>query len=229
MQLVGTRLPVSVEPAAPSAVRSEALKIAPRNVTQPIDNTATRDNGLRQAVGMDFSEVYSQNFDVAWRTLRRYGVPATELEDALQEVFLIVHDRISTFEGRSSLRTWIFGIARRVARDHRPAGRLEICEPSVMEALPASHSNGVAALAEQQEDARLLYSLLVELSPERREILVLVELEQLTVAEAAEVLDENTNTLQSRLRNAKVDLSAAFSRRQASEQWRRECAMMNKR
>jgi RNA polymerase sigma-70 factor (ECF subfamily) len=189
-----------------------SLASPPRDATLPLQN-------------VDFGVIYVEHFEVAWRALRRYGVPSEELEDALQEVFLTVHDRLPTFRGHSSLRTWIYGIARRVARNHRPKGQLEIRDPIVMDGLPGTAGTEL----DQSENARVLYSLLAELSTERREILVLVELEQMTVSEAAEVLGENPHTLQSRLRVAKTDLLHAWTRRLASDEWRRTCAQMNQR
>src|SRR6186713_2887600 len=66
-----------------------------------------------------FAEVYESCAKLVWRNLRRLGVPEAALEDAAQDVFLVVHRRLSEFEGRSTLRTWIFGIVLRVAARHR--------------------------------------------------------------------------------------------------------------
>ena len=189
---------------------------------------STSESGARKD-GLDFGQIYTSHFELAWRALRRYGVPPEELEDGLQEVFLTVHDRLHTFEGRSSLRTWIYGIARRIAREHRPNGRLEICQPRSLDELPAHGSLDEGLGLEQREDAQLLDALLAELSEDRREVLVLVELEQLTVAEASEVLGENPNTLQSRLKAARMDLSSAWAKRIANEDWRRGCRANNRR
>jgi RNA polymerase sigma-70 factor (ECF subfamily) len=222
MQLVGNRIPVANRPVSASEPGTPSL-----NESAP---------DARRASEPDFSDLYVKYFDVAWRALRRYGVPAEELEDALQEVFLIVHARLPSFEGRSSLRTWVFGISRRVARDHRPTARLEICDPGLLDEFPdgahagphAGPGTDAAMDAEQRDNARILYALLAELSPERREMIVLVELEHMTVAEVAEILSENPNTLQSRLRAARADLSSAWARRMAAEDWRRGCAANNR-
>lgn len=175
------------------------------------------------------AELYAEHFDLVWRAMRRYGVPEAERQDALQEVFLVVHAKLASFEARSSVRTWIYGIARRVARDHRPSSRLTVEDPGILAELPDRDPGDPAARAEARDNARLLYLLLAELSPERREIVVLVELEQMTVAEAAEVLDENPNTLQSRLRLARQDLARAHERALARDDWRRQCATMTHR
>jgi RNA polymerase sigma-70 factor, ECF subfamily len=172
---------------------------------------------------VDFRSIYEKNFAFAWRTLRRYGVRGADLEDAIQEVFTIVHRKFSTFEGRSTLRTWVFGIARRVARDHRPASGEHSMDFRAIELVADQEHQGPAASAERLEEARLLYRLLGELRPERREIFVLIELEQFTLLEAAEALDENPNTLSSRLRAARKDLERALERHVAHSDWRRQC------
>ena len=54
-----------------------------------------------------------------FRVLRRLGVTEASAEDALQDVFFVAWRRRSDFEGRAALRTWLYGIALRVARDYR--------------------------------------------------------------------------------------------------------------
>src|SRR5689334_14306305 len=64
----------------------------------------------------DWSAIYEQHFDTVWQGLRRLGVAESALDDAAQEVFFIAFRRIAEFEGRSTLKTWLYGIALRVAR-----------------------------------------------------------------------------------------------------------------
>lgn len=173
--------------------------------------------------------IYEEHFAFVWRTLRRYGVPQQALEDAVQDVFLVAQVRLGSFEGRSAIRSWLFGIARRLARDHRPSGRLELLGPDVLDALPDQALASPLATVEQRERTRLLYELLSELSEEKREVFVLVELEQLSVADAATVLQENANTIASRLRSARQELSQALARRNAQEAWRNQCRADAKR
>jgi RNA polymerase sigma-70 factor (ECF subfamily) len=170
----------------------------------------------RSREGLQFRELYEAHVDLVWRALRRYGVQEAALEDAAQEVFLIVHAKLGTFEGRGSLRSWVYGIARRAARDHRRDRRttrldsFDLAELRDLDPCPQ-------ASAEQRADARLLRELLAELSDERRELVELIELEQLSMGEAAEILEENVNTLYSRHRQAKRDLEQSWTRRRARE------------
>ena len=70
------------------------------------------------SAGASFESVYEAHFDFVWRSLRRLGVPAPSLEDAVQDLFIVVCRRLPEFEGRSSLKTWLFSIAIRIAKEH---------------------------------------------------------------------------------------------------------------
>src|SRR4051794_30246840 len=64
-------------------------------------------------------DIYEQHGAFIWRVVRRLGVRPADLEDVCQEVFVIVHRKLPGFAHRSSLRTWLYGIAVRCASDHR--------------------------------------------------------------------------------------------------------------
>ena len=72
-----------------------------------------------------FEDVYEEHFEFVWRSVRRLGVPEAALDDAVQDVFVVVHRRGSEFEGRSSVRTWLFGIVVHVARAYRRRRAIE--------------------------------------------------------------------------------------------------------
>src|SRR5262245_24883421 len=68
---------------------------------------------------LDPATVIRQYAPFVWRVLRHQGVPGDQLEDLSQEVFLLIFRRLTQFEGRSALSTWIYGVCRNVARDAR--------------------------------------------------------------------------------------------------------------
>ncbi len=162
----------------------------------------------------ELRELYAAHAPLVWRTLRRLGVAQEQLEDGVQDVFLIVHRQHGAFQGRSTIRTWIVGIAVRVAKGYR---RTEVRYTQRIDRLAAYLTCEVDAAmspsdaTEQREASELLHGLLARLTHEQREMLVLVELEELTVREASEALGIRVRTGQRRLRAAIQAMSAAVA------------------
>jgi RNA polymerase sigma-70 factor (ECF subfamily) len=156
-----------------------------------------------------FDAIYAQHFRAIWRTLRRLGVRDAQLDDAAQDVFVVVHRKLPSFDGRS-LRGWLYAIAVRVASDHR---REAARRPDVQlsESLP-DHAAGPARVSELNESVRLLHTLLAQLDLAKRTVFVLGELEQLTAPEIAEALNANLNTVYARQRAARSQFDAALAR-----------------
>jgi RNA polymerase sigma-70 factor (ECF subfamily) len=152
-----------------------------------------------------------------WRSLRRLGVPDRLLDDAAQDVFIVVHRRLAEFEGRSSLKSWLFGIARRVAHDHRRRVSRKERTEELPEMLPDPHAGTPAADAERAQAMRVLHEILATLDDDKREVFVLAELEQMTVPEISEAIGANVNTVYSRLRAARAGFEAAVQRRLARQ------------
>lgn len=163
-----------------------------------------------RAASLEVGEVYRLYGDYVFRVLRRMGVPEPQVEDAVQDVFMVVLRRAHTFVGHSSVRTWVFGIALRVARAHRRGAARKHDEVAETE-LRAS-GPGPAEQAEHAEDVRLLMRLLDGLSEEQREVFVLSEVEGLTAPEMADALGVNVNTVYSRLRLARERFQAGYRR-----------------
>jgi RNA polymerase sigma-70 factor, ECF subfamily len=162
--------------------------------------------------------IYDTHFDFVWRSLRRLGVPVTALDDAAQEVFLVAFRRHAEFEGRSSLKTWLFGIAWNIARSlaRSPVSR----EEELPDSVSAEDALGPQEAVARSEAIRTLYELLDELETERRAVFVMAELEELSAPEIAEITRVPLNTVYSRLRSARGDFEAALRRRRARDDWR---------
>ncbi len=167
-----------------------------------------------------FDDVYRDELAFVWRSARRLGVREAALDDVVQEVFVVVHRRLETFEGRSSLRTWLFGITLRIVRDHlravRRRGTAGDDEPDALGTTDPSPCD----LAERSEAVRILHAILDELDDEKREVFVMAELEELPVPEIAGVLAINLNTAYARLRLARQAFEQALARHRARDVWR---------
>jgi RNA polymerase sigma-70 factor, ECF subfamily len=157
----------------------------------------------------EFDALYQEHFDFVWRTLRRLGLPLRHLDDAAQEVFLVVYRQAPGFEGRSSFKTWIFGIAYHIALrtmrgDHR---RREDALEDDREDVRASSPHEAL---ERVQAVRRLYAILDKLRDEHRAVFVMAELENMTAPEIAEIVGIPLNTVYSRLRAARKVFEAAL-------------------
>ncbi len=152
------------------------------------------------AAAPTFDEVYATHVTFVWRVLRTFGLAGAQLEDAVQDVFLVVHRRLPEWEGRAAITTWLFAIARRVASSHRRRGGGDRTEALVDE--PAGGDDTFAAMSRAQA-AAMVFQILQQLDEDKRVVFALVELEQLSVPEVARMLGLNLNTAYSRLRLAR--------------------------
>jgi RNA polymerase sigma-70 factor (ECF subfamily) len=157
-----------------------------------------------------FEAVYEELFDFVWRSLRRLGVTPAGIDDAVQDVFIVVHRRLPEFAGRSSLKTWVLGIALRVARDHQRSRRRKGDHEELDARIPDAAPGPVESLA-RAEALRELDRILSTLDEDKRAVFVLAEIEELTAPEIAEALEINVNTVYSRLRAARRAFDAALA------------------
>ena len=180
------------------------------------EHADAREAPARGAQGAPALEaVYEEHFDFVWRSLKRLGVPEAQLDDAVQDVFVVVHRRLDEFEGRSTMKTWLFGIALRVASVHRRAAARRPTEPLLDDPPDETAGAPADALTEAAEAARVVRTLLESMPEDRRAVFVLAELEEMTAPEISASLGVNLNTVYSRLRLARRDFEAALSRYRA--------------
>lgn len=174
--------------------------------------------------------VYRAHAGYVWRVLRHCGVPDPDLDDAVQETFLVVFRRLPEFEARSSLRTWIYAIAVRVAATRRRSQRREAARRE--QAGHRMHGVGAAdpeAELSKAEAAELVDRLLDELDATKRTVFVLAELEGVKVPEISQILGVNPRTVYSRLRLARESFGSALRRLQSHEQGNRRVARLRPR
>lgn len=167
-----------------------------------------------------FAALYDEHFDLVWRTARRLGVPEASADDVVQDVFLVLHRRLADYDGRTAAKRWILGMTLRVVADHRRRYKRKDapCVPQPADSdgnvLLASNQPPPSAHVERDEQVRLLEELLATLSEDKREVLVLAELEEMTVPEIAELIGANVNTVYARLRAARAEFEQAYARHQ---------------
>jgi RNA polymerase sigma-70 factor, ECF subfamily len=173
-------------------------------VAQP--STTARETRL----GAELEALSAKHFAFVWRMLLHFGVPETQAEDAAQDVFVVVHRRLADWDRSISARSWLYGICRRVAADHR---RARARHDRKLQALPAPPDE--PALDGRAADRQLLATLeqaLAELEPGLRDAYVMAELEGMSGREIAEATGVNPNTVASRLRKARKLIGEALAK-----------------
>jgi RNA polymerase sigma-70 factor, ECF subfamily len=166
-----------------------------------------------------FRSVYEKYFDFVWTCARRLGVQMDAIDDVVQEIFIVVHARLRTLEQPASLRSWLYGVVRRTVstyhRGRHVRSAREFSEPTVDDSASPMQPSPLD-LAVLNDELKLLWRLLNELDARKREVLILAELEEMTMPEIAEAIGIPLNTAYSRLRAARQDFNQAFLRYRAA-------------
>lgn len=168
----------------------------------------------------DLEVVFREYHGFVWRSLLHLGIPAASVDDALQDVFLVVHRRIGHFDGRTSLRSWLYGISRRVASEYRRGTRRAIRSLAVVHDPDLEPAPTV--LADRISAADAVSKVLGSLDEDKREAFVLAEVEGMTAVEIAEALQTNVNTIYGRLRAARQRFARLLRREQARDERRKD-------
>jgi RNA polymerase sigma-70 factor (ECF subfamily) len=155
--------------------------------------------------------MYEQQAAFVCRSLRRLGVAEADLDDALQEVFLVAYQRFSTYQECGKVRSWLYSICTRTAyaqRRKRDRRREQLsAEPEGALMAPPQ-----LLLVEQRQALDLGQRLLERLSPEQREVFVLYEVEEMSMVEVAEALGCPLQTAYSRLHKARAVILSSLHR-----------------
>ncbi len=147
---------------------------------------------------LTFEGIYAEYFDFAWRVLRNL-VGHSRVEDAAQELWTVVHRRLQDFEQRSSIRTWLFGIAINVARNQRRTESKHQALELLPELVPGTDTDPEAARA-ASETWRSLARFLDALEEQDRAIFVSSVIEDLSARETAEALGVGVMIVYQRVR-----------------------------
>jgi RNA polymerase sigma-70 factor (ECF subfamily) len=182
---------------------------APPHLPAPQSPASTATDGALAAARFD--TLYADHHAFVWRCLRGLGVADEALEDAAQEVFLVVHRQMDRFEARSSVKTWLFGIANNVANNHRRTTRRKDARVGALAAEPRAGAGGPLEHAQAQEAARFVRDFLAGVGAKKRDVFLLAVLEQMSMPDVACALSIPLNTAYTRLRAARADFQRALA------------------
>ncbi|MCR9159329.1 MAG: RNA polymerase sigma factor [Nannocystaceae bacterium] len=163
---------------------------------------------------LDADALYRAHAQFVARFLLRLGVSGEDVADVVQEVFLVAHRRGGFTMGRAKPTTWLAEIAFRVSSDRRKKARrrLEDSNAEVVELAPsASSSASPSQRAEARQALARVQRALDTLSPEKRAVFVLYELEGQACDAIASSLDVPVGTIYSRLHSARREFAKAHA------------------
>ena len=160
-------------------------------------------------------DLFAAHAPYVWNTLRRFGVPGSDLEDVTHDVFVQVQRHLAEYDPTLPVRPWLFGFAFRLASQRRRQAfrRRETQSEQEHEAVdPGALPDERLAHA---QDRRLVLEALEALDLDRRAVFVLSQIDEVPMADVARALAIPVNTAYSRLRAARVEFAAAVKRLRA--------------
>jgi RNA polymerase sigma-70 factor (ECF subfamily) len=172
-------------------------------------------------MSLDIKSVYVEHGPFIGRTIQRLVGDGPHVDDLLQETFIVAFRKRAVYDGRAAVRTWLYGIASNLCMRHRRGtlrfaffrGRLASESVHIANEVPDQR-------LERQQDIAMVHEVLARLPFKQRELFVLYELEGLEGPAIAELLCIPLGTVWTRLREARITLTAAMRKRLAQEQAR---------
>jgi RNA polymerase sigma-70 factor (ECF subfamily) len=156
--------------------------------------------------------IYDRHYVAVLRFVQRLTRNSHDAEDLAQEVFLVAARVAATFDGRTSCRPWLFGIAARLFmhRTRRSARLRRFLERLTFQPRSASDSPQEALL--RRELGGELANALAKLSPEKRVVVIMIEVEGLSCDEVAQALSIPVGTVWTRLHHARRTMRKRLDR-----------------
>jgi RNA polymerase sigma-70 factor (ECF subfamily) len=197
---------------------SAFTKMGPDAATSALGSAQAQPGALR------VEDVHAAHADFVFRSLARLGVRDADLGDMLQEVFVVVHRRLGSFDGNSKLTSWLFGICLRVAASYRRRAHRRYERPLDADATQLPQDAGIPSpeqAAEAAEARAKLEAVLDAMPLDKRAVLVMYEIDGLSCHEIASTLEVPIGTVHSRLHAARAAFLAALKRHDARRAGRR--------
>lgn len=189
------------------------LERASRSSSPSGGSNATPLDGDFVAGDLEVRAIYRAHARFVWLSLQRLGVHPSDVEDVAQDVFLIVHRRLNSYDRRARITTWLFGICMRVAANYRRRRRWtwEVLTAGSEDRRPAAGALADDLLV-RREERRLAEQALARLHVSKRATFVMFEIESLSCQEIAELMNVPIGTVYSRLYAARRQLERFIAR-----------------
>lgn len=158
---------------------------------------------------LSLATIYRAHVDFVVKVTRQLGIPEAQAEDVVHDVFLVVHRRLADYETRTPMRSWLYGITRRVAmhhqRRHTRSRAREAHAPT-----PVASASPEESVQTRETRLAVEHSL-ATLDDEQRLVFVLMEIEGVSAPQVAADHGLKLNTVYSRLRLARKKFEPALA------------------
>jgi len=158
-----------------------------------------------RGVSASFEEVYREYADTTARWVQQLGGSSVDVDDVVQEVFLVVSRQLGRFRGDSRFSTWLFEVTRKITANHRRRHRWRFWHTHTSHGMDNRPSDGPMpdAELERRQTAERLYQVLDKLPEKYRTVLVLYELEGMSTQDIADLRQLNLSTVRVQLGRAR--------------------------
>ena len=174
----------------------------------PISNDTVFDIKVVEACqdGNDIAwkNFYDAHFDFVFRVARRLGTPRSDIEDVVHDVFLVVYRKISDFKG-GNIRSWLYRITANVVSDRHRKRRVRDAFKKLRVWFSSPSQETPERAAQRSSAAKAVAIVLQHMSPKKREVFALFEIEGVGGEEISERLEIPVNTVWTRLHHARKD------------------------
>ncbi|MDF2541099.1 MAG: hypothetical protein K0S47_817 [Herbinix sp.] len=153
------------------------------------------------------------------RTAYLYVKDSHTAEDIFQDVFIKVNQKLSTFEGNSSIKTWIIRITINTCKDYMKSAWNRKVVPMMEYQEDAIVSDSDYEDVEKRDTNELIKQTVLSLPAKYKDVVLCVYYQEMTITEAAKVLNIAEGTAKSRLSRARQRMKEALEGRISDELW----------
>lgn len=166
---------------------------------------------------VDLTSAFKDHGRFLARSILRLTGDGPHVEDILQETFIVAHRKQASFEGKSSLRTWLYGIASNLCLHHRRGLARELTAMEQAAHNPTNDAESPEASLEAAQNKALVHHAIEAIPFKQREVFVLYEIDGMDGPAIAMLLEIPLNTVWSRLRHAREAFAKEVRRRRARD------------
>ncbi len=174
---------------------------------------------------MNFKTLYHQHKNLVYNLALHYTQNKEDAEEIAQEVFLSIHKNLASFEGKSSVETWIYRITVNKSIDFLNAKNRQkrnfffkaIRYDNPDNNIETGHFDHPGVQLEQKESVQTIFSAINQLAEKQKTVIILLKIENRTQKEVAEIMNTTEKAVESLYQRAKTKLKKLLDQAKENE------------